>query len=257
MLPADILIVEDEGITAKDIKNSLEKEGYNVTDLVSTGEDAIRLSEEKKPDLVIMDIKLEGKLDGIDAAKIIESKFKIPIIYLTSYSDENTIERVQTTNPSAFLIKEPFEFLHKPFEENELYTAIEIILHKKGSEPESYHTKSHYQLLKSVLESVSDGAIAMDLDGRIMFMNPSAESFTGTSEESIQENNVKNLIPNINLMDINERFNSTGVFKEEFLLKFNNNDFISIDGTFNPIKNESNQRDGIIIIFKNKPQTIK
>jgi len=254
MVLADILIVEDEGITAKDIKNSLEKEGYNVTDLVSTGEDAIRLSEEKKPDLVIMDIKLEGKLDGIDAAKIIESKFKIPIIYLTSYSDENTVERVKSSNPSAFIIKEPFEFLHKPFEENELYTAIEIILHKNGSETESYSTKSHYQLLKSVLASVSDGAIATDLEGRIVFMNHSAEMFTGASEESFIGVHVKDLIPKIDLIYINQMFNSTGFFEDEFLLKFNNNKFISVEGTFNPINNESNLMDGIIILFKNKNQ---
>lgn len=250
MVPADILIVEDEGITAKDIKNSLEKEGYNVTDLVTTGEDAIRLSEEKKPDLVIMDIKLKGKLDGVDAAKIIESKFKIPIIYLTSYSDENTMKRVKSTNPSAFIIKEPFEFLHKPFEENELFTAIEIILQKTGSE-----SKSYYLLLKSVLASVSEGAIAMDLNGRIMFMNPSAERFTGTSEESFVGVHVKNLIPNIDIININERFDSNGVFEEEFLLKFNNNDFISIEGTFNPINDESDLLDGIIILFNNlQPQ---
>lgn len=251
MIPANILIVEDEGITAKDIKNSLEKAGYNVPALVTTGEDAIRFSEEKKPDLVIMDIKLEGKLDGVDAAKIIESKFGIPIIYLTSYSDKNTLERVKSSNPSAFIIKEPFEFLHKPFEENELYTAIEIILQKNSSETRSYDTKSHYQLLKSVLKSVSDGAIVTDLEGRIMFMNPSAERFTGTSEESFVGLHVENLIPNIDITDINERINSTGFFEEKFLLKFNKNDFISIEGTFNPISNESNMLDGIIIIFKN------
>jgi two-component system, response regulator PdtaR len=251
MVPTNILIVEDEGITAKDIKNSLEKVGHNVMALVTTGEDAISFSEEKKPDLVIMDIKLEGKLDGVDAAKIIESKFGIPIIYLTSYSDKNTIERVKSSNPSAFIIKEPFEFLHKPFEENELHTAIEIILNKDIKGSESCITKSHYQLLKSVLRSVSDGAIATDTEGRIMFMNPSAERFTGTSEESFIGAPLEKLIPNINIMDIIERFNTTAFFQDEFSLKINNNDFISIKGTFTPINNESNSLNGIIILFKN------
>lgn len=252
MVPADILIVEDEGITAKDIKNSLERAGYNVLAMVATGEDAIKFSEEKGPDLVLMDIKLEGKLDGVDAAQIIESKFGIPIIYLTSYSDKNTIERVKSTHPSAFILKEPFEFLHKPFEENELYTAIEIILSKEGIEPKDQTRKSHFQIIEYALKTVSDGVIATDLLGAIMFMNPVAEMFTGTSEESLIGTSVEKLIPGIDVMDINERFNSTEFFQEEFLLKSNNNGFISIEGNFIPIFNESNKLDGILIIFRNK-----
>ena len=115
MVHNNILVVEDERITAKDIKNSLEKVGYNVPAIVATGEEAIKFSDENRPDLVIMDIKLGGKIDGIDAAEVIGSQFGIPIIYLTSYSDRITVERANSTHPSAFILKEPFEFLHKPF----------------------------------------------------------------------------------------------------------------------------------------------
>lgn len=250
MTPADILVVEDEGITAKDIKNSLEKAEYNVLAIVTTGEDAVKFSEEKKPDLVIMDIKLEGKLDGIDAAHIIESKFGIPIIYLTSYSDKNTIERVKSTHPAAFIVKEPFEFLHKPFEENELYTAIDIILYQNEGVSESYNTKGHYKLLESALKTVSEGAIATDLKGRIMFMNPVAEKFAGTSNDGFIGTPVGKLIPDLDLKDINERFNSTDVIEEKFSIKSDSRDFITMEGTFNPIVNESDVLDGVMIIFK-------
>src|SRR4030042_3968367 len=96
---ANILVVENERITANDIKKSLEKAGYYVPAIVSTGEDAIKFSEKYKPDLVLMDIKLNGKMDGIEAAETIGSKFAIPVIYLTSYSDDNTVERAKTTHP--------------------------------------------------------------------------------------------------------------------------------------------------------------
>ena len=250
MTPVDILVVEDEGITAKDIKNSLEKADYNVVAVLTNGEDAVKFSEEKKPDLVIMDIKLDGKLDGVDAAQIIESKFGIPIIYLTSYSDKNTIERVKSTHPSAFIVKEPFEFLHKPFEENELYTAIDIILYQNKAVSESYNAKGHYKLLESVLKTVSEGAIATDLKGRIIFMNPVAANFAEISNESFIGTSVGKLIPDIDLNDIIGRFNSTELIEQNFSIKSNDNDYTSMEFTFNPILNELDILDGVMIIFR-------
>lgn len=250
MTPVDILVVEDEGITAKDIKNSLEKADYNVVAVLTNGEEAVKFSEEKKPDLVIMDIKLDGKLDGVDAAQIIESKFGIPIIYLTSYSDKNTIERVKSTHPSAFIVKEPFEFLHKPFEENELYTAIDIILNQKTGASESYNSNGHYKLLESVLKSVSEGAIATDLNGKIIFMNPVAANFAEISNESFIGTSVGKLIPDIDLKDIIGRFNTSEVIEKNFSIRSKDNDYIPMEGTFNPIVNESDILDGVIIIFR-------
>ena len=250
MTPVDILVVEDEGITAKDIKNSLEKADYNVVAVLTNGEDAVKFSEEKKPDLVIMDIKLDGKLDGVDAAQIIESKFGIPIIYLTSYSDKNTIERVKSTHPSAFIVKEPFEFLHKPFEENELYTAIDIILYQNKAVSESYNAKGHYKLLESVLKTVSEGAIATDLKGRIIFMNPVAANFAEISNESFIGTSVGKLIPDIDLNDMIGRFNSTELIEQNFSIKSNDNDYTSMEFTFNPILNELDILDGVMIIFR-------
>ena len=175
----NILVVEDERITAKDIKRSLEKAGYCVTATASTGEDAIKYSEKYKPDIVLMDIKLEGEVDGIAAAETITSEFAIPVIYLTSYSDKSTVERAKTTHPSAFILKEPFGFLHKPFEENELYTAIDIILKRNSDED---LLKNQDKILASILKTISDGVIAIDSDERVKFMNSAAEKITGWSE---------------------------------------------------------------------------
>lgn len=247
MVLTNILVVEDEGITAKDIKNSLEKVGYNVPAMVATGEAAIKFSDENRPDLVIMDIKLEGKLDGIDAAEVIGSKFGIPILYLTSYSDEKTVERAKSTHPSAFILKEPFEFLHKPFQENELYTAIDIILYKNTDENE---LNNHYKLLKSVMKNISDGVIGTDLNGKIKFMNTAAEKLTGRSEQNSIGTNLMDFIPNINLKDISEKTNLNDYSNVELLLKLRNNKLISIECSINPISNDAAVLDGIIIIFR-------
>jgi len=90
-----ILVVEDERITAEDIKSGLECAGYNVPALVSSGEDAIEKAGKLKPDLVLMDIKLKGKMDGIEAAEQIKYLYNIPVIYLTAYSDEYTVQRAK------------------------------------------------------------------------------------------------------------------------------------------------------------------
>jgi len=248
----NILVVEDERITAKDIKNSLEKVGYNVPAMVATGEDAIQFSEENRPDLVIMDIKLEGNVDGIDAAETIRSKFSIPVIYLTSYSDKNTIERARSTHPSAFILKEPFGFLHKPFEENELLSAIDIILYRNNEENK---LKSHEKLLSSVLKTISDGVIATDLKGRIKFMNRSAERITGRLEQDSLGKNLKEIIPGINLKeDIQEESNLINFFDGEILLKSKNNKYVTIEGTLTPLIDENANNSGIIIIFRSPQQ---
>jgi CheY-like chemotaxis protein len=122
MSKARILVVEDERITAKNIKNQLEKFGYDVPDVVSSGEEAIQKAIETHPDLVLMDIKLKGEMDGIAAAEQIKKSFNIPVIYLTAYSDDDTLHRAKVT--------EPYSYILKPLREKELQTNIEVALYK-------------------------------------------------------------------------------------------------------------------------------
>lgn len=240
----EILVVEDERITAKDIKKSLEKAGYKVPAMVTTGEDAIKFCEENKPNLVLMDIKLEGEVDGIEAAETIISEFSVPVIYLTSYSDKGTVERAKTTHPSAFILKEPFGFLHKPFEENELYAAIDIILYKNSEEN---GLKSHDKLLASVLKTVSDGVIATDPEGRIKFMNISAEELTELKEDNSKGKNILEIFPTLKLeTDISEEHNLSDFVKGEIRVNKNT----PIEGSVTPIKDEKGNNDGIVIIFR-------
>ena len=117
-----ILVVEDESIVALDIKNSLESWGYNVIGIAQTGEEAIQKSLRIRPDLVLMDIRLQGDMDGIEAVRQIRTHVDIPFIYLTSYADSNLLMRAKLTAPFGYILK--------PFGDRELHIAIELSLYK-------------------------------------------------------------------------------------------------------------------------------
>lgn len=124
MNKALVLIVEDENIIARDIQNCLRKLGYSVAGICSTGEKAIDSVRELKPDLVLMDIKLKGELSGIDTAQHIKKMHDLPVIFLTAFADEETLEKAKITEPYGYIIK--------PFKEVELMTNIELALYKHG-----------------------------------------------------------------------------------------------------------------------------
>lgn len=137
--PDRILIVEDERIVAGDLRSRLRRMGYEVVAIASTGTDAVRLADQHQPDLVLMDIRLEGTMDGIQAADTIRRIHNIPVIYLSAYADQSTVERAKVT--------EPFGYLLKPFEDSELRTAIEMAVYKRGMEAERRALEA--QLLQS------------------------------------------------------------------------------------------------------------
>jgi len=126
MKEANILVVEDENIVALSIKKKLELMGYSVVDTASSGEDAVVKADLFYPDLVLMDVMLRGEMDGIEAAKMIREKFDIPVIFLTAYTDDKTLERAK--------MAEPYGYISKPFKEQDLKSNIEMALHKHEKE---------------------------------------------------------------------------------------------------------------------------
>lgn len=126
MAKARIMVVEDEFILAQGIMSHLSAMDYSVTSHVTSGEAAVTQVEKDLPDLVLMDIVMPGRLDGIEAAEQIRKKLSVPIVFLTAYSDNETIDRAKST--------EPFGYLLKPFTERELYIAIEMALNKDKAE---------------------------------------------------------------------------------------------------------------------------
>jgi two-component system, response regulator PdtaR len=117
-----ILIVEDDDIIAKVADWRLKNLGYTVCGRASYASEALELVEKQKPDLVLMDINIQGSIDGIETAKLIKKGYNIPIVYVTSHSDGATLERAKETKPDGFIIK--------PFEDNDLRVAIELALKK-------------------------------------------------------------------------------------------------------------------------------
>ncbi len=176
MVDVKVLIVEDEAIVALDIKNRLENLGYIAT-IASSGEDAIKMLSETCPDLVLMDIMLGGKMDGIETAVEIYKHIDIPILYLTAYADEKTLSRAKITKPFGYILK--------PFEERELHSAIEIAIYNHNLERE---LKEREQWLSATLNSLGEAVIATDGKGIIKIINPFAEALTGwTREEALGE----------------------------------------------------------------------
>ena len=170
-----ILVVEDERIVAEDIRRSLENLGYAVTAVVSSGEEALQKAAEENPDLVLMDIVLKGDMDGIEAAQVMNSRFNIPVVYLTAYADDRRLQRAMVTGPYGYILK--------PFEDRELRTTIEMALYKFNMEKK---LKESEQWLATTLKSIGDGVITTDTEGIVTFMNPVAETLTGwTQEEAV------------------------------------------------------------------------
>lgn len=164
---ARILVVEDERIVAMSLRRQLQALGYKAVGEASSGEEAVQKTEELRPDLVLMDIRLEGEMDGVQAAAMIRERFHIPVVYLTAYSNKDIVERAKLT--------EPFGYILKPFEERELHVAIEMALHKHLMEQnlkEGSRLKDEFLAvlaheLANPLSAVRIAAESMQLQGQL------------------------------------------------------------------------------------------
>jgi PAS domain S-box-containing protein len=163
-----ILVVEDEQIVAAGLCKRLASLGYEVPGTAAAGEEAVRLAEELRPNLVLMDIRLEGAMDGVEAAALIRSRFRIPVIYLTAYSNAEVLDRAKLTEPHGYVLK--------PFDERELHVVVEMALYKHRAE-EALHQRERW--LSAVLTSIGDAVVTTDDAGRVTWMSPRAEGLTG------------------------------------------------------------------------------
>jgi two-component system, cell cycle sensor histidine kinase and response regulator CckA len=167
-----ILVVEDEHIVALDIKMHLENYGYSVPAIYATGEEVLVNFELIDPVLVIMDIKLQGRLDGLDTAREIKRRYRVPVVMLTAHADEATVERAKESQPFGYIIK--------PFEERELRTAIVVALSRQEMEQEIMRRE---QLFSTTLNSIGDGVVVTDTENTVQFMNPVAARMVEMKQE--------------------------------------------------------------------------
>jgi len=173
MKKKQILIVEDERIVADDIKMSLERLGYVVSSIAFSGKEATKKAEELHPDLVLMDIVLKGEMTGIETAGIIHSRFDIPVVYLSAYADDKTLERAKIT--------EPFGYILKPFEDRDLHSTIEMALYKHKMENRLKESEERH---RSVVENAHDVIYIITPNG-LQYVNPAFEKLAGFKKNEL------------------------------------------------------------------------
>ena len=167
MTAARILIVEDEAIVAMDLKLHLEQLGYEVPAMAAGGEEALMLAERLRPDLVLMDISLGAGMDGIEAADQLQ-RLGLPVVFLTAFADETTLERAKASGPYGYLLK--------PFEERSLHTTVEMALTRHRMEQELKASESR---LRAIIEHALDLVVILDASGRVAYASPSAARILG------------------------------------------------------------------------------
>ncbi|MCS3924811.1 response regulator [Methanosalsum natronophilum] len=221
-----ILIVEDEIIVAHDLKECVEALGYTVVNIASTGEEAIDITKAQDVDVVLMDISLKGEMDGIESGYVISNQYDIPIIYVTGYSDDLTLERAKYTKPFGYLLK--------PFEENELKSNIEITIYRhKIAQAKK---KRNEDALISILNNIEDAIVATDINGTVKHLNTYAESLTGWKKEDAIGKNINTILKIKNILGQQIQDPVEKLVKEEaFSSLGRNNVMVSSEGFEIPV----------------------
>jgi PAS domain S-box-containing protein len=240
-----VLVVEDEYILAINLQESLESLGYSVIDIADNAEDAIAKAHELRPNLILMDIRLRGEMDGIQAAEHIWNRLQIPVIYVTGHSDKSTVERATLTSPFGYILK--------PIKEQELYVAIQTALNRYERE----------QFLSSVLRGMGDGVIVVDPQLHIKYINQVAEALTGwqwdqakgqlltTIFQLIDEQTQKPVVNPI----VSALQNETTIYLESrVLLIAKDGTTIPIADSATPLRDNNGVITGAVLVFRDDTQ---
>jgi len=240
-----VLVVENEAIVSMDLRYKLESLGYSVPAEISSGEEAVAAASQLHPDVVLMDIKLSGEMDGIDAAAQIRDQFDVPVVYLTAYADEATLERAKLT--------EPFGYLLKPVDPRTLQTVVEVAIYKHQIES---CLKESERWLTAVLQSTSDAMATTGPDGRVNLINPAAESLLGLPRSQALGKKLAELFTFSGQPASGHpvwRALSENVvvpFTEDACLIVGKGDVIPISGSAAPIRDDGDNVTGVVLTFR-------
>lgn len=247
-----ILVVEDNPISGEDFKRRLKVLGYSVAGPVLKGENVIQTVAEENPDLILMDIRLKGEMNGIEAATKVRNHYQTPVIYLTAHADRETVQRAKQTEPYGYMVK--------PFDDKELRSSIEIALYKKEADKKIRESR---QWLRTTLKSIGDGVIATDERGLITFMNPIAEHLTGWSENDAMGRPMEGIFHAVNENSLAriENFVERIVRRNKVIGLDNHTLLLSKDGrqipiadSGAPITDDSGHTIGTVIVFRDQTE---
>ncbi|MEN6573758.1 PAS domain S-box protein [Methanobacterium aggregans] len=244
-----ILVVEDEGLTAMELQRKLKFWGYDVPTFAFSRREAVKKAEEIKPDLILMDIVLKGEGDGIDAVKEIRDNIDVPVIYLTAYSDESTLERAEVTEPYGFIIK--------PFEEKELHESIGKALYKHGI---ILKLKENGEWLDKKLENSRGAVVVTDAEGNITFMNKYAKFFTGFKLDKVSFKDFMEVL-NLDITEgpekpVQELIKKSGMSSNSTLNGPDGSE-IPIEYSISPIKDDSGEFVGATLVFQDITEKVE
>jgi PAS domain S-box-containing protein len=185
-----IVIVEDEGIIALQLKSALEQMGHTVVAAYASGEDALAGIKTAKPDLALMDIKLLGEMDGIETADYICKEYDIPVIFLTAHSEDGMIERAKATGPYGYLLK--------PVSSKELTIAVELAAYKhkidKEKEQLTQKLRKSEKNFRDITSALGEGIYVLNDEGDVTFMNPEAERLLGWTTAELVNKNMHDMV---------------------------------------------------------------
>ena len=240
-----VLVVEDEYILAINLQETLESLGYVVLDIADSAEGAITKAMELRPNLILMDIRLRGEMDGIQAAEQIWYLLQIPIIYVTGHSDKSTVERATLTSPFGYILK--------PIKEQELYVAIQTALNRYNRE----------QFLSSVLREMGDGVIVVDTELHVKYINQVAEALTGWRWDEAKDKMLteviklideKTQLPAKNPIIAALKQETTIYLGSSVLLVARDGTTIPIADSATPLKKNSGVITGAVLVFRDDTQ---
>ena len=243
-----ILVVEDEPVVALDLQQEVEQLGLTVVGLAESADEALLVAEENRPDLALMDVRIVGSMDGVQTARLLREAYGIPVIFLTSYSDESTIRRAAR--------ELPYGYLTKPFQPRELKAALEVGLHREKTEAQH---KREQEAVVTAIAGMREGVLLLSAEREVRFMNTAAEDLTGWAVEDSKGKAVHEVLSLNEHANCLPQANSTEASIEEFGLPLERSGGgrILVDISATMLRNHDGERMGWVITLRDAGERLR
>jgi PAS domain S-box-containing protein len=250
-MKARLLIVEDEPVVALDLRQEVEALGCEVVGLAESADEALVAAEICRPDLALMDVRIVGSMDGIQTARLLRTAYQVPVIFLTSYSDDATIARAAN--------EMPYGYLTKPFKSRELKASLRVALHKARADAIN---RAELDEMAATVSGVAAGLVTAGPDGAIRFMNRAAEALTGCAQEHARGRQLNELLSlNDGLARLVPRLiplkDSAGVDEFGWTLNRVNGETALVDIQVAPLADSAGQPAGHVVTLRDASERMR